>query len=150
MINLRNVKDFCKDDYTKIENYDKAIADREHCWVCHHRLELTLDGEFANYPEDLKRFGMYYNRPYFELIFIPQGEHTTMHNKGRSPAARANQKKKMTGKKMPPEVGKKISETKLSQHRKHTPEARAKMSKSQKGRPAWNKGLKMKKKVAIP
>ena len=23
-------------DYTKIENYDKAIADKEQMWDCHH------------------------------------------------------------------------------------------------------------------
>ena len=39
------VKYFCKDDITKIENYELAMADTEEVWHCHHRLELTLDGE---------------------------------------------------------------------------------------------------------
>lgn len=30
----RHVKEFCKDDATKIENYEKAIAD-DKTWHCH-------------------------------------------------------------------------------------------------------------------
>lgn len=79
MITNSKVKQFCKDDISLIENYDKAIADNTQIWVCHHRLELTLDGEFANSKEDLIRYGMYYKRPYFELIWLPDSEHRRMH-----------------------------------------------------------------------
>lgn len=82
MISEQRVKRFCKDDITKIENYDKAINDDRKIWHCHHRLELTLDGEFANTIEDLKRLDMYYHRPYFELIFLEPSEHLQLHNKG--------------------------------------------------------------------
>lgn len=66
----------------KIENYDKAIADKTQLWDCHHRLELTLEGDFAHTREDLKRMGMYYNRPYFELIFLTRAEHRRLHSEG--------------------------------------------------------------------
>ena len=48
MICIKTAKKFCKDDISKIENYDKAIADTTQTYECHHRLELTLDGEQAN------------------------------------------------------------------------------------------------------
>ena len=83
MISNKNVKRYCK-EYWKIENYEQAIKDKENVWVCHHRLELTLEGEYANSVEDLKRMGMYYNRPYFELIFLTNEEHTSLHFKKRA------------------------------------------------------------------
>ena len=49
MINESYIQKFCKDDISRIENYDKAVADPTQTWVIHHRLELTLDGEFAPY-----------------------------------------------------------------------------------------------------
>ena len=78
MINMKQAKRYCKDDIEKIENYESAVSDKRR-FVCHHRLELTLDGEFALSPEQLKLHDMYYNRPYYELIFIPQGEHIRLH-----------------------------------------------------------------------
>lgn len=48
MINERLAKAYCRDDIYKIENYDKAIADTTQTWICHHRLELTLDGEYMH------------------------------------------------------------------------------------------------------
>lgn len=82
MISETKVKRFCKDDITKIENYDKAINDKHKIWHCHHRLELTLDNDFANTIEDLERMDMYWHRPYFELIFLEPAEHLRLHNKG--------------------------------------------------------------------
>lgn len=79
----QNVHKFCKDDYTKIENYELAKADNFKDWCIHHRLALTLDGEFAHTREDLIRMNMYYNRPYFELIFMKRSEHQILHNKIR-------------------------------------------------------------------
>jgi hypothetical protein len=84
MISEKYAKEFCKDDITKIENYEKAISDPTQTWHCHHRLELTLDGEYAHSIEDLKRLDMYYNRPYFELIFLQGPEHRHLHGKTRS------------------------------------------------------------------
>ena len=83
MIQNSKVKKFCRDDIKLIENYNEAVNDTENVWVCHHRLELTMDGEFANSKADLIRYGMYYHRPYFELIFLPDNIHRKMHLKTR-------------------------------------------------------------------
>lgn len=79
-----SVYKYCKDDIRKIENFDKAINDRTVSWHCHHRLELTIDNEFANSAKSLIRMGMYYNRPYYELIFLPPDEHLDLHNKSKT------------------------------------------------------------------
>ena len=79
MINVSKVNRFCRDDIKLIENYYEAINDTENVWACHHRLELTLDGEFANSKTDLIRHGMYYHRPYFELIFLKIIDHKKLH-----------------------------------------------------------------------
>ena len=85
MISEGNVKSFVREgELKKIENYDKAIADKKQTWHCHHRLELTLGGEFAHSKEELKRLGMYYKRPYFELIFLTPTEHKRLHSKAQS------------------------------------------------------------------
>lgn len=88
---------FCKDDISKIENYAAAIADKDNMWHCHHRLELTLDGEFALSKADLKRHNMYYHRPYFELIFLSQTEHKKLHGLRK---ARSDNQKRMISKAM--------------------------------------------------
>lgn len=82
MINEICAQKYCKDDIAKIENYGKAINDTTQTWDLHHRLELTLEGEFAHSHDELKRLGMYYNRPYFELIFLTKSEHNRLHKKG--------------------------------------------------------------------
>lgn len=81
MINVKLAEKYCKDDITKIENYYNAINDTENIWELHHRLELTLDNDFANTKTDLIRFNMYYNRPYFELIFLSKTVHRQLHTK---------------------------------------------------------------------
>ena len=83
MISLRKTKRFCKDDITKIKNYNEAINDKDNIWHCHHLLELTLDNEPALSVKDLIRMNMYYNRPYFELIFLNPKAHHSLHNKGK-------------------------------------------------------------------
>ena len=114
MITNSKVKQFCKDDISLIENYDKAIADNTQVWICHHRMELTLDGEFANSKQDLIRYGMYYNRPYFELIWLPDSEHRRMHHV----------KKAMSN----------ITMEKMSERQRGT-------NNSMHGKVPWNKGL---------
>ena len=115
MINEQYAYKFCKDDISKIENYDKAVADNTHTWHLHHRLELTIDGEFAHSRTDLIRLGMYYHRPYFELIFLTKGEHCRLHAKGCS--AETLQKR-----------------CNANKGNKFTIETRQKMSKSMKGK----------------
>lgn len=92
MINFKYANKFCRDDISKIENYDKAIADTTQTWVIHHRLELTLDGEFALTRDQLKMHDMYYNRPYYELIFLTPSEHNRLHMKGKQLSAETRRK----------------------------------------------------------
>lgn len=77
---LKNPRMYCRDDLSLVENYDKAKPDGFKGWHMHHRLELTLDGQPALTGDDLKRMGMYYNRPYFELIFLTVKEHRKLHS----------------------------------------------------------------------
>lgn len=92
MINVKKVKRYCKDDISKIENYELAIADKKHVWDCHHRLGLTLDGEQAHSQEELERLGMYFHRPYFELIFLTKTEHRRIHGESKILSEETKQK----------------------------------------------------------
>ena len=79
MINEFCAKSYCSDDISLIENYDKAIADTTQTWDCHHKGEILPCGRFS--PNDLKKFGLYYNRPASELIFLSHSEHSRLHTK---------------------------------------------------------------------
>ena len=128
MINEKQAHKYCRDDLYKIENYDKAIADTTQTWHLHHRLELTLDGEFALTHKQLKMHDMYYNRPYYELIFLTRSEHTRLHNMHMSEDRRRKISESIKSEKHPM-YGKHISE-----------EHRRKISESLKGKSTWNKG----------
>lgn len=84
MIGDTRIKEICK-DFTKIENYDKAIAD-DALYVCHHRLETHFsDGtprpKNAHISRDeLQALDMYLSRPPEELIFLTLSEHSKLHN----------------------------------------------------------------------
>jgi hypothetical protein len=77
---------YCK-DYTKIENYEKAVEDKFVGWQLHHRLEThTSDGERRTVDiefEELKALDMYYNRPPEELILMKTTEHRRLHLCGK-------------------------------------------------------------------
>lgn len=123
MINVKCAHTYCKDDITKIENYDKAINDTTQTWHLHHRLELTLDGEFAHTKEDLIRMNMYCKRPYFELIFLTKYEHIRLHRTVQPCSA---------------DTRKKLSDA--SKGRTVSDETKLKMSEALKGRTSPNKG----------
>lgn len=126
MINERCAHEYCRDDISKIENYDKAIADTTQTWDLHHRLEFTLDGEFALTTEQLKMHDMYYNRPYYELIFLTKSEHMRLHMKDKC---------------LPEDVKQRISDKlKGIQRGPMTEEHRRKLSESKKGKVPWSKG----------
>lgn len=102
---FRMAKKYCKDPIEKIPGYKEAMESDE-VYVIHHILELTMDGDRANTVEDLIRMGMYYDRPYFELLFLPTREHSRLHNKGKNnfsfrtkdkEAARKKQSLSLTG-----------------------------------------------------
>ena len=82
MINESFANDCCCEDISKIENYEKAIADTEIHWVCHHRGGILPCGRFTR--RDLKKFKLYYNRPASELIFLTKSEHSRIHTYGVS------------------------------------------------------------------
>lgn len=114
----RHFKLYCK-EYWKIENYELAKADNFEGWDRHHRLELTINGEFAHSHESLKRLNMYYHRPYFELIFLKQSEHNRLHREGTrySSETRNNISKALTGKPKSEEHKRKVSEAKRGTRR---------------------------------
>lgn len=82
MINKRS-KQYCCEPLNLIENYELAINDKTQTWVIHHRLEITNNGHNLNMNE-LKRLGLYYNRPASELIFLTKSEHARLHRMNRS------------------------------------------------------------------
>ena len=141
MINESNVCKYCRDDISKIENYDKAIADTSQTWVIHHRLELTLDGEFALTPEQLKMHDMYYSRPYYELIFLTRTDHIKLHNSSRTLTTDIKSKisKSLTGKSLSEEHRRKIAESLKGDNnpfygKHHSVDTRRKWSEIRKGR----------------
>ena len=80
MINEYCAKSYCCEDLSLIENYALAIVDQTQTWDCHHRGEILPCGRFK--AKHLKKFGLYYNRPASELIFLPHDEHISLHQKG--------------------------------------------------------------------
>ena len=64
-----------------IENYEKADAANFEGWCIHHKLEVTLDGEYALSKKDLIRHDMYLNRPPYELIWMTKSDHMKLHSR---------------------------------------------------------------------
>ena len=84
MINEYAVHKFCKDEISKIENYDKAIADTTQTWDCHHRDEIRElpSGMIAfRSKQELKENGRYDQCSANELIFLTHSEHMRLHTK---------------------------------------------------------------------
>lgn len=136
-----NCYSYCRDDISKIKNYDLAIADEDHVWDCHHVNELTFT---AN---ELIKMNMYYQRPADELVFLSKSEHKRLHctvcaghaemykkiseaNKGKMPWN--------TGKHHSEETRAKISEAGIG--RIVSEETRAKISAIHKGKTSGAKG----------
>ena len=128
MIYLKNVKKFCKDDISLIENYDKAIADDTQTWHCHHRRETIFS------RKDLIDIGEYYNRPACELIFLTPLEHIRLHHLGKHLSAETRKKmsKARINKPKSAETRKKMSEAQKGKHRSE--ETRKKIGEAQKGK----------------
>ena len=105
MINERHVSAFCNEDISNIENYEQAINDKTQMWDCHHRLEIQ--GQFRNSTALLKKCGLYYNVPAWQLIFLTHSEHSKLHYRGEM--------NPMFGKHHSAEVRKKMSEKRIGQ-----------------------------------
>ena len=132
MISESQSRKFCRDDISKIENYNLAIADKTQTWDLHHRLELTLDGEFALTAVQLKMHDMYYNRPYYELIFLTHAEHRRLHNLAQSSEARRKMSEAHKGRTFSEEHRRKLSEA--HKGKTFSEEHRRKMSEAHKGK----------------
>lgn len=91
----RNVKQFCCEDISLIENYNKAISDNTQIYECHHRNEIILN----KYTEELIADDLYYNRPASELIFLTRQEHRKIHA-GFKPHCRDGKAKEIFDKKI--------------------------------------------------
>lgn len=139
MINERYAKEFCKDDISKIENYELAINDKTQVWHCHHRRETIYS------KKDLIEIGEYYNRPAIELIFLTPFEHNSLHHKGKTSCNKGKtlsdeHKRKLSeslkGKILSEETKRKLSELqKGNKHhlgKTHSEETRRKMSEARK------------------
>lgn len=88
------LKRYCSEPVENIENYDKAVADKEQMWECHHRAEILPCGVFT--PKQLQKHGLYWNRPARELIFLPHGEHRRLHNLNLSQEVRRKKSMSIT------------------------------------------------------
>jgi hypothetical protein len=150
MIHEYNVKKYCCEDISKIENYEKAMNDATQVWDCHHKMELIETGAVVDCSrQDLVDWGIYYNRPADELIFLAHGEHQILHKKGKlhhseeikKKISEAHKGKSTTwkGRYHSEESKRKMSEA--WDYSKHfTAETRKKMSEAHKGHTGWFKG----------
>ena len=140
MINESRARKFCKEDISKIENYDLAIADTTQVWDCHHMTETWWNCT----AKDLIENECYYNRKACELVFLTKAEHTRMHWKGKHHTEETRKKISEVHKGKPSfwkgmhlseETKKKISEAMKEKKRKPaSDERRKKISEALKNR----------------
>lgn len=72
----KDISKICK-DYHLIENYEKAINDNEHIWICHHRLGIYFS------RQELIDANMYEGVSPYELIFLTYDDHNKIHLKDK-------------------------------------------------------------------
>lgn len=142
MINESIARKYCKEDISKIKNYDLAIADKTQVWHCHHMTETWWNCS----RKELIKNECYYNRKACELIFLTKAEHSRLHTLGsRHPLfgkhhTEESRKKMSEAKKdiiFSEEWRRKLSEAKKGKH--HSEETRRKMSEAAKRRYAKQK-----------
>ena len=119
MINVKEVQKYCKEDISKIKNYEAAMNDTTQVWHCHHMTETWWNCS----EKDLIENECYYNRKACELIFLTPAEHCRLHNKVRI---------------FSEETRKKMSEAKKGEHnpfygKTHNDKSRKKMTEAKKG-----------------
>ena len=137
MINKKHVRQYCYEDISRIENYDKAVADTKTIWHCHHRVETIMNCG----SKELISVGAYYDRPARELIFLTPREHWRLHKQGRKRSDATRKKLSDThkgeknynfGKKTSDETKRKLSES--LRGRTFSEETKRKMSEAKKGK----------------
>lgn len=140
MINVSRANKFCCEDITLIENYDEAINSQEP-WDIHHKIGLYFDKQW------LIDNGFYYDQRSEMLVFLPHGEHSSLHNTGHKISD--GQKRALhiahKGKKLSDETKQKMSEARIGEKnhmfgKQHSEETKRKISKARKGKAPWNKG----------
>ena len=131
MIAREYVEAYCSEDISKIENYEQAVNDDTQTWHCHHKLEIQ--GQFRNSPSLLKKCGLYYNVPAWQLIFLTKADHMRLHESGKHRSEETKNKMSMShsGKYVSEETRKKISIANLGKRR--STEAKNKMSIAKSG-----------------
>ena len=130
MISYGQVKKYCCEDISKIEGYDKAIADNKNIWCCHHKLGLYFDKQW------LIDNGLYYEQRAEMLVFMKQGKHQALHQSFKTGTNHPGY-----GKKASLETRKKLS--KARKGIKKTEEWKRKIAEAQTGK--YNNPLKSKK-----
>ena len=133
MINEKRARKYCKEDISKIKNYDLAIADTTQTWDCHHMTETWWNCS----EKDLIENECYYGRKACELIFLTHEEHTSLHMKGRTSPRK--------GVKLSEETRRKMSEAKKG--RTLTEEHCRNLSESHKGQPSPRKGVTLSEEI---
>lgn len=103
-----------------VENYELAKADNFKGWALHHRLEThkykdRSRTEWVEREELITRsmliaFGVYYNRPPEELIWLKDTEHKKIHANNMPKEVRENMSRGLKGIKRSDETRRRISE----------------------------------------
>ena len=108
MISENQVKKYCREDISLIENYEKAIKDNTQTWDCHHRKESQYSAD------ELVDIGEYYGVLASDLIFITHSDHSKLHNKLQD--YHNGNSNPMFGKHHSEEAKKKMSECHIGKH----------------------------------
>ena len=153
MINEKKARSYCKEDISKIKNYEQAVNDTTQVWDCHHMTETWWNCS----KKDLIENECYYHRKACELIFLTHAEHARLHRKGNKHSEETRRKigEARKGKTISEETRRKLIEAlkgrtfsedthrKMSEAHKGktiSEETRIKISETLKGKPAPNKG----------
>ena len=70
----KDVKIYCCEDISKIENYKQALNAKT-TWDVHHKREITENKTSQQLIDE----SLYFNRPANELIFLSRKEHIRIH-----------------------------------------------------------------------
>lgn len=106
MINEKHAHEYCKEDISKIKNYEQAVNDTTQVWDCHHMTETWWNCT----SKELIENECYYHRKACELIFLTHAEHVRLHMKGKTLSEETLQKMSESHKNISEETRRKLSE----------------------------------------